>query len=247
MMKEQKTHFGFREVDLADKHKLVGNVFSSVASRYDLMNDLMSFGLHRIWKWVATMACGVRPNMRVLDLAGGTADMAIRIKPLLGRQGTLTVADINQAMLLEGQNRMFNLGYADVPFVCCDAENLPFPDHSFDCVVIAFGLRNVSSKQAALDSMLRVLKPAGRLVVLEFSEPHTWLRRCYRWYSFNVIPKLGDCVADDEESYRYLVESIRVHPNQQALREMIVKTGFARCEVYNLSAGIVAIHRAYKP
>ena len=246
-MKEQKTHFGFREVNVADKRKLVGNVFSSVASRYDLMNDLMSFGLHRIWKWVATMACGIRPGMHILDLAGGTADMAMRIKPLLDDRGSLTVADINHAMLLEGQDRLFNRGYTNVSFVHCDAESLPFPNHAFDCVVIAFGLRNMSSKQAALDSVLRVLKPAGRLVVLEFSKPHAWLQRCYHWYSFNMIPKLGDCVASDEGSYRYLVESIRVHPNQQALREMIVQTGFVQCEVYNLSGGIVAIHRAYKP
>ena len=246
-MADSKTHFGFREVNRADKRKLVDEVFSSVASRYDLMNDLMSLGLHRLWKWIATAACGVRPNMHVLDLAGGTADMAMRIKPFMQAKGLLTVADINHAMLLEGQNRLFDLGYADVPFVRCDAENLPFPDHSFDCVIVAFGLRNMSSKQAALDSILRVLKPAGRLVVLEFSEPYAWLRRLYEWYSFNVIPKLGERVTGDEDSYRYLVESIRVHPNQQALREMITQSGFECCEVYNLSGGIVAIHRAYKP
>ena len=246
-MGDSKTHFGYRKVNIADKRKLVDEVFSSVASRYDLMNDLMSWGLHRIWKWIATAACGIGPNMRVLDLAGGTADMAIRIKPFMQAKGLLTVADINHAMLLEGQDRLLNLGYADVPFVRCDAENLPFSDHSFDCVVVAFGLRNMSSKQTALHSILRVLKPAGRLVVLEFSEPHTWLKRLYHWYSFNVIPKLGDYVTGDEGSYRYLVESIRVHPNQQELREMISQSGFACCEVYNLSGGIVAIHRAYKP
>ena len=245
-MKEQKTHFGFREVNVGEKGKLVDQVFSSVATRYDLMNDLMSLGLHRIWKRVATMACGLRPNMQVLDLAGGTADMAIRIKPLLGR-GLLTVADINAAMLAEGQNRLFNLGYSDVPFVRCDAQHLPFADDSFDCVVMAFGLRNVSSKAAALSSILRVLKPAGRLVVLEFSKPHPWLRRGYRWYSFNIIPKLGHYVTNDEASYRYLVESIRVHPDQQTLREMMLQSGFERCEVYNLCGGIVAVHRAYKP
>ncbi len=246
-MGDSKTHFGFREVNRADKRKLVDEVFSSVANRYDLMNDLMSLGLHRLWKWIATAACGIRPNMRVLDLAGGTADMAIRIKPFMQAKGLLTVADINHAMLLEGQNRLWDLGYADVPFVRCDAENLPFPDHSFDCVVVAFGLRNMSSKHTALRSILRALKPAGRLVVLEFSEPHAWLRRLYHWYSFNVIPKLGDCVTGDEGSYRYLVESIRVHPNQQTLREMIIQSGFTNCEIYNLSGGIVAIHRAYKP
>ena len=246
-MKEQKTHFGFREVNVSEKGKLVDQVFSSVASRYDLMNDLMSFGLHRIWKRVATMACGLRPNMKVLDLAGGTADMAIRIRPLLGDGGSLMVADINYAMLLEGQSRLFDLGYSDIPFIRCDAQNLPFADDSFDCVVIAFGLRNVSSKAAALGSILRVLKSAGRLVVLEFSKPHAWLQRYYRWYSFNIIPKLGAYAANDEASYRYLVESIRVHPHQQALREMIVQAGFGRCEVYNLSGGIVAVHRAYKP
>lgn len=246
-MKEQKTRFGFREVSLSEKGKLVNNVFSSVAGRYDLMNDLMSFGLHRIWKWIATTACGLRPDMQVLDLAGGTADMAVRVKTLLGNSGSLTVADINRAMLLEGQSRLFNLGYTDVPFVRCDAQCLPFADDSFDCVVMAFGLRNVSSKADALSSILRVLKPAGRLVVLEFSKPHTWLRRGYRWYSFNVIPKLGKYVADDEASYRYLVESISTHPHQQALRGMILQSGFANCEVYNLFGGIVAIHRAYKP
>ena len=246
-MRDSKTHFGFRKVNLADKPKLVDEVFSSVANRYDLMNDLMSLGLHRLWKWIAATACGIRPDMRVLDLAGGTADMAIRIKPFMQAQGLLTVADINRAMLSEGQDRLFDLGYADVPFVRCDAENLPFPDHTFDCIVVAFGLRNMSSKQNALRSMLRVLKPAGRLVVLEFSEPHRGLRRLYHWYSFNMIPKLGDCVTRDEGSYRYLVESIRVHPNRQALREMIIESGFVRCEIYNLSGGIVAIHRAYKP
>jgi len=182
-----------------------------------------------------------------LDLAGGTADMAIRIKHFMQAQGLLTVADINHAMLLEGQDRLFDLGYADVPFVRCDAENLPFSDHTFDCVVVAFGLRNMRSKHSALCSILRVLKPAGRLVVLEFSEAHQWLRRPYHWYSFNMIPRLGNCVTGDEGSYRYLVESIRIHPNQQALREMIIQSGFARCEIYNLSGGIVAIHRAYKP
>ena len=245
-MKTQKTHFGFRQVDRSEKNKLVNNVFSSVASRYDLMNDLMSLGLHRIWKQIAVMACGTRPNMHILDLAGGSADLAIRIKPLLKDSGLLTVADINATMLTEGQRRLYDLGYTDVPCIRCDAENLPFADDSFDCVVIAFGLRNMSSKQATLSSMLRVLKPAGRLVVLEFSKPHAWLKRCYQWYSFNVIPKLGEYVTSDKESYRYLVESIRVHPDQKALRTMIMQAGFGRCEVYNLSGGIVAIHRAYK-
>ena len=245
-MNTKKTHFGFRKVDVNEKVKLVDNVFSSVASRYDLMNDLMSLGLHRIWKQFAVMACGVRANMQVLDLAGGTADMAVRIKPLLKDGGLLTVADINDAMLAEGQRRLYDLGYADVPFIRCDAESLPFADNTFDCVVVAFGLRNMASKQAALGSILRVLKPAGRLVVLEFSKPHAWLRRFYQWYSFNVIPKLGAYVVGDEESYRYLVESIRIHPDQTTLGAMIGEIGFRQCEVYNLSAGIVAIHRAYK-
>ena len=246
-MKQQKTHFGFRTVDFNEKSALVNNVFSSVANRYDLMNDLMSFGIHRIWKRIATMACGLRPGMHVLDLAGGTADMAIRIKPLLGDGGLLTVADINNAMLVEGQRRLCDLGYVDIPSIQCDAQSLPFADNVFDCVVIAFGLRNMSSKQAALSAVLRVLKPAGRLVVLEFSKPHAWLKQGYQWYSFNVIPKLGKYVTSDEGSYRYLVESIRVHPDQGTLRKMITQAGFECCEIYNLCGGIVAIHRAYKP
>jgi len=246
-MQAPKTHFGFRRVDRAEKSQLVGDVFDSVAEHYDLMNDLMSFGLHRVWKRVAVMACGLRPSLQVLDLAGGSGDMAVRIRPLLGADGSVTVADINAAMLSKGQKRLYDAGYADVPMVRCDAECLPFASNCFDCVVIAFGLRNVSSMAAALEAILRVLKPGGRLVVLEFSQAQPCLQACYQWYSFNVIPKLGKYVAKDEASYRYLVESICMHPNQNALAEMIAQAGFGRSEVYNLCGGVVAIHRAYKP
>ena len=244
---EQTTQFGYRTVSHSEKTKLVDQVFSSVANRYDLMNDLMSGGLHRLWKIIAVAACGVRPGMRVLDVAGGTGDMAMRIAPLLSKQGELVLADMNRSMLMQSQSRMYDAGYAGAHFVQCDAEHLPFKDNYFDCAVIAFGLRNVTHPQAALKSILSVLKPAARLVILEFSQPHACLRRLYDWYSFNIIPKLGRCVTKDEESYRYLVESIRLHPDQRTLCEQVQQAGFVRCEFFNLSGGIVAIHRAYKP
>ena len=250
MMEEQTEHttqFGYRTVNRSEKTKLVDQVFSSVASRYDLMNDLMSGGLHRLWKAIAIAACGVRPGMRVLDVAGGTGDMALRIFPLLSKQGELVLADMNQSMLIESQSRMHDAGYAGAHYVRCNAEHLPFKNNYFDCAVIAFGLRNITHKQAALKSILSVLKPAARLVILEFSQPHACLSRLYDWYSFNIIPKLGRYVAKDEESYRYLVESIRLHPDQGALRAQVHQAGFVRCEFFNLSGGIVAIHRAYKP
>lgn len=246
-MNKKTTHFGYREVSPSEKSKLVENVFSSVAGHYDLMNDLMSWGIHRLWKTIATAACGLGRGMRVLDVAGGTGDMAIRMRPILGKEGQLVLTDINQSMLVKGQNRMHDEGYVGSHYVRCDAEHLPFKNDYFDCAVIAFGLRNITQKQTALESILAVLKPAGRLVILEFSKPHSYLGRLYDWYSFNIIPKLGRYVAKDESSYRYLVESIRMHPDQCALRDMITAAGFERCEFFNLSGGIVAIHRAYKP
>jgi demethylmenaquinone methyltransferase/2-methoxy-6-polyprenyl-1,4-benzoquinol methylase len=244
-MADDKTHFGFEEVSPEDKAQRVRGVFDSVAGRYDLMNDIMSLGLHRVWKRFTVNATGVRPGMRVLDLAGGTGDLARLFSERTSPGGTVVLTDINGAMLALGRDRMVDEGRL-VPAVQCDAEKLPFAGGIFDCVSIAFGLRNVTHKEAALAEMLRVLKPGGVAAVLEFSRVAAPLAPAYDWYSFNVLPRLGRLVAGDDSSYRYLAESIRMHPDQEALRRMMEQAGFDRVKVHNLMAGVVALHLGYK-
>jgi demethylmenaquinone methyltransferase / 2-methoxy-6-polyprenyl-1,4-benzoquinol methylase len=236
-----KTHFGFQEVSPEEKARRVRGVFDSVAGKYDLMNDLMSAGLHRLWKRFAVNATRVRAGMRVLDLAGGTGDLARLFADRVGATGEVVLTDINGAMLAAGRDKLLNAGVA-LPAVQCDAEKLPFPTASFDCVGIAFGLRNVTRKEAALAEMRRVLKPGGVAAVLEFSRVWEPLAPAYDWYSFNVIPRIGKLVAGDDASYRYLAESIRVHPDQAALKAMMEAAGFDAVDVHNLAAGVVALH-----
>jgi demethylmenaquinone methyltransferase/2-methoxy-6-polyprenyl-1,4-benzoquinol methylase len=245
---KQHTHFGYRTVDPREKAGLVRGVFDSVASNYDLMNDLMSLGIHRLWKRFAVDLAGVRPGQQVLDLASGTGDLVDRFADLVGPQGLVLMTDINAAMLGVGRDRMVNRGHAgNLAYVQADAEALPFADDSLDLVTIAFGLRNVTDKEKALRAMYRVLRPGGRALVLEFSRPVSKpLRKLYDLYSFRVLPKLGDLIAKDAESYRYLAESIRMHPNQETLRAMMEDAGFERCDVHNLTGGIVAAHRGFK-
>ena len=245
-MERKTTHFGYRTVGLAEKGRLVSGVFDSVARRYDLMNDLMSFGAHRAWKRFAAAVAGVRPGQRVLDLAGGTGDVALRVRKRLDGRGELVVADVNWAMLRRARARLLDAGVAAPGCVRCDAENLPFADDRFDCVLMAFGLRNVTRKDAAMASVHRVLKPGGRFVVLDFSKPSPALRAAYDWYSFRVIPTLGRVVAGDEDSYRYLVESIRRHPDQRELGARLARAGFVGCRCFNLTGGVAAVHRAFK-
>lgn len=242
------TDFGYREVDRNEKAGLVGAVFDSVASRYDLMNDLMSGGIHRLWKRFTIELSAVRPGHTVLDIAGGTGDLAARFADLVGDEGTVVLADINESMLQVGRDKLLDTGRLDgIGFVQADAQHLPFPDDCFDCVTIAFGLRNVTDKELALASMLRVIKPGGRLLVLEFSKPRSdLLGRLYDAYSFNVLPRLGRLVAGDADSYRYLAESIRVHPDQETLVEMMEDAGFSQCEYYDMTGGIVALHKGIK-
>ena len=239
-----KTHFGYEQVAPDDKARRVRGVFDSVAGKYDLMNDLMSGGLHRLWKRFAVEATGVRAGMRVLDLAGGTGDLARLYADRVGAPGQVVLTDVNHAMLVAGRDKLLNAGSA-LPAVQCDAEQLPFESRAFDCVSIAFGLRNVTRKDTALAEMRRVLKPGGVAVVLEFSRVWAPLAPAYDWYSFNVIPRLGKLVAGDEASYRYLAESIRMHPDQETLRTMMRDAGFDRVEVHNLAAGVVALHLGY--
>jgi demethylmenaquinone methyltransferase/2-methoxy-6-polyprenyl-1,4-benzoquinol methylase len=248
MTDSEKTDFGYREVNREDKVGLVGGVFDSVASRYDLMNDLMSGGIHRVWKRFTIELSGIRPGHRVLDIAGGTGDLASKFADLVGEQGEVVLADINASMLQVGREKLTNRGYlGGIEYVQANAETLPFPDNHFDVVSIAFGLRNVTDKDRALRSMLRVLKPGGRLLVLEFSKPRSeLLSRAYDRYSFGVLPVLGRLVAGDGDSYRYLAESIRMHPDQETLKDMMNEAGFTRCEFYNMTGGIVAVHRGFK-
>jgi demethylmenaquinone methyltransferase / 2-methoxy-6-polyprenyl-1,4-benzoquinol methylase len=243
---EQRTQFGFAEVTPEEKARRVRGVFDSVASRYDLMNDLMSGGLHRLWKRFTINVAGVRPGARVLDLAGGTGDLARLFAARVGPTGTVVHTDINGAMLAEGRDKMLNAGLA-LPTVQCNAESLPFPDRSFDVVSIAFGLRNVTRKEVALAEMRRVLKHGGAALVLEFSRVAAPRAPAYDWYSFNVLPRLGRLFAKDEASYRYLAESIRVHPDQETLKQMMEHAGFDAVDYHNLTAGVVALHvgRAY--
>ena len=235
------THFGFEEVSTEEKRRRVRGVFDSVASKYDLMNDLMSAGLHRWWKRYAVAAAAVRPGMRVLDIAGGTGDLARLFAERVGPTGLVLLTDINGAMLASGRDKLIDRGIA-VPVVQCDAEKLPFPSRSIDCVSIAFGLRNVTRKETALREMARVLRPGGVAAVLEFSRVWGPLAPAYDWYSFNVLPRLGKLVAGDDASYRYLAESIRMHPDQDALKSMMEQAGFDEVEVSNLAAGVVALH-----
>ncbi len=245
---ESTTHFGFRDVPVGDKQKLVGQVFTSVARSYDLMNDLMSFGVHRLWKRHFVAVSGVRSGDRVLDLAGGTGDIAALLKPVVGDEGEVVIGDINAAMLGVGRDRMTDRGLVSgLRWAQLNAEVLPFPDHSFDAVTMAFGLRNVTDKDKALADICRVLKPGGRLLVLEFSKVRNeTFGKLYDFHSFKILPKLGQLFAGDADSYQYLAESIRKHPDQQALKGMMETAGFGRVEVRNLTGGIVAIHRAYK-
>jgi len=242
------THFGFRDVPVGDKQKLVGEVFSSVAGKYDLMNDAMSLGIHRVWKRYFVATAQVRKGDRVLDLAGGTGDIAALLKERVGADGELVLGDINGEMLRVGRDRMTDRGVVrGFEYVQCNAQALPFPDASFDLVTIAFGLRNVTDKDAALAEMLRVLKVGGQARVLEFSEvTAAWFKPLYDFHSFNILPRLGKLFAGDADSYQYLAESIRKHPAQDALKAMMETAGFARCDYKNLSAGIVAIHTGYK-
>jgi len=249
MQKNDTTDFGFEEVPSADKQRRVGEVFTSVAQKYDVMNDLMSFGIHRLWKRFTLEMCALRPGFRVLDLAGGTGDLALAQARRVGENGQVVLADINAEMLQRGRDRCIDGGLLGrVAAVQCNAEILPFADNYFDCITVAFGLRNVTDKGKALASMQRVLKPGGRLCVLEFSKPiYEPLRKIYDLYSFQLLPRMGEWVAGDRDSYRYLAESIRMHPDQETLRRLILdEGGFDEAEVHNLSGGIVALHRAFK-
>ena len=242
------THFGFREVSEESKSGLVADVFHSVARRYDLMNDIMSLGLHRLWKQFAFEQSGARRGAQVVDVAGGSGDMTARFAPRVGATGRVILTDINESMLQVGRERLADRGISgNVEFVQADAEALPFPDDAFDCACIAFGLRNVTRIDRALVSMRRVLRPGACALVLEFSRPvMPGLSRLYDAYSFNVLPRLGRVVANDEASYRYLVESIRRHPDQETLKDMMQQAGFERVHYFNLSGGIVALHKGYK-
>jgi demethylmenaquinone methyltransferase / 2-methoxy-6-polyprenyl-1,4-benzoquinol methylase len=247
-MSEETTHFGYREVPEKEKAKLVGRVFTSVAAKYDVMNDLMSFGAHRLWKRFFVATSGVREGDVVLDLAGGTGDIAALLLPRVGAKGAVVVGDINAEMLQVGRNRMLDRGNVrGLDYAQLDAESLPFPDRSFDCVTMAFGLRNVTHQNRALAEIHRVLKVGGRALILEFSRVRAEiLKPLYDFHSFEVLPRLGRLIADDEASYRYLAESIRKHPDQETLKAMMETAGFVRVDVRNLTAGIVAIHRGYR-
>lgn len=246
---KDSTHFGYQRVKKDEKAGLVANVFHSVAAKYDLMNDLMSGGVHRIWKRFTIELSGVRPGQKVLDIAGGTGDLAAKFAKLVGDEGQVILSDINDSMLKVGRDKLTDQGIChNIGYVQADAQYLPFADNFFDCITIAFGLRNVTDKDLALRSMLRILKPGGRLLVLEFSKPsNELLNRAYDSYSFNVIPRIGKMVTGDEDSYRYLAESIRMHPDQETLKTMMEDAGFSRCEYYNMTGGIVAVHKGIKP
>ncbi len=241
------THFGFSSVATGEKASMVKGVFDSVAGKYDLMNDLMSMGIHRYWTRYTLNLTNLKPGMAALDVAGGTGDLAIGMARQVGSEGRVVLTDINAAMLEKGQERVEDAGLiGNVEYKLADAQDLPFEDNAFDCVTIAFGLRNVTDKPKALTDMLRVLKPGGQLLILEFSHPSQPLKTAYDAYSFNVLPRLGQLVAGDADSYRYLAESIRMHPDQETLVQMMETAGFERCRYYNLTGGIVAVHRGYK-
>ncbi len=239
------THFGFETVPESDKARRVRGVFDSVAPKYDIMNDLMSMGLHRAWKAYTVMVANLQPGQRVLDIAGGTGDLALAFAKRVGDTGQVVHTDINHAMLSTGRNRLLDAG-VNLPTVVCDAEQLPFADGHFDLVSVAFGLRNMTHKDRALSEMNRVLKPGGKLLVLEFSKVAKPLEKAYDWYSFKVLPALGKLVANDESSYRYLAESIRMHPGQQELKAMMQQCGFGHVDCHNLTGGVVALHAGIK-
>lgn len=245
---QKTTDFGFRTVARDEKQAMVADVFHSVAAKYDVMNDLMSFGIHRIWKRFTIDCSGVRRGQRVLDLAGGTGDLAAKFSGMVGEQGLVVLADINDSMLKVGRDKLRDRGIVgNISYVQANAEALPFPDNYFDCITIAFGLRNVTEKDKALRSMFRILKPGGRLLVLEFSKPRLApLNKAYDAYSFHVLPKIGALVVKDPDSYRYLAESIRMHPDQETLKDMMVNAGFDNVTYFNLTGRIVALHRGFK-
>ena len=243
----KQTSFGFRQINEKDKADLVGDVFDSVAPNYDLMNDLMSFGIHRLWKKIAVETSGLREDFIVLDLAGGTGDMVKLMRSKISNKGSIILSDINWAMLKEGRNRLIDEGVEDVQIAQIDAQYLPFKDNTFDLITIAFGLRNVTDKKAALESILSSLKPGGKLMILEFSRPtNEFFRELYDIFSFEVIPKIGEFVAQSEDSYRYLAESIRMHPTQEELRDLMESAGFSNCNFDDLTNGVVAIHSGKK-
>lgn len=246
---DETTHFGYQTVKKAEKEAKVAEVFTSVATKYDIMNDLMSFGIHRLWKRYAIKLSGVRTGQQVLDIAGGTGDLAKVFSREVGRAGKVVLSDINAAMLDVGRTRLINAGCNNVDFVLANAETLePFADNSFDLVTISFGLRNVTDKDKALSAMYRVLKPGGRLLILEFSKPvFEPLSKAYDLYSFTALPLMGKLVANDADSYQYLAESIRMHPDQATLKRMMETAGFTNCDYHNLTGGIVAVHRGFKP
>lgn len=239
------THFGFKTVDESAKAQHVRGVFDSVAAKYDIMNDLMSAGLHRVWKAYTVQVANLKPGDQVLDIAGGTGDLALAFSKKVGATGRVVHTDINEAMLSTGRDRLLNLGVI-LPTLVCDAEKLPFPDGHFDVVSVAFGLRNMTHKDQALTEMCRVLKPGGKLLVLEFSKVAKPLQKLYDWYSFNVLPPMGKLVAGDDSSYRYLAESIRMHPDQETLKTLMKNGGFGHVDFHNLSAGVVALHVGIK-
>ncbi|MPS49625.1 bifunctional demethylmenaquinone methyltransferase/2-methoxy-6-polyprenyl-1,4-benzoquinol methylase UbiE [Methylobacillus sp.] len=245
MSDNTKTHFGFQTVDEREKARKVGEVFHSVARKYDLMNDVMSAGLHRAWKRFTVEVSGVRPGDRVLDVAGGSGDLSRLFSNKVGQSGQVILTDINASMLAVGRDRLIDDGKA-VPALQCDAEKLPFPDEHFDCVIVAFGLRNMTHKDKALAEMQRVLKPGGRLLVLEFSQVWKPLAPIYDAYSFKLLPLMGKLLANDADSYRYLAESIRMHPDQETLKQMMLDAGLSKVDYYNLAAGVVALHKGWK-
>jgi demethylmenaquinone methyltransferase/2-methoxy-6-polyprenyl-1,4-benzoquinol methylase len=244
---DKSTHFGYKTVPADDKADMVRGVFDSVASRYDVMNDLMSAGLHRVWKRYTINQAAVKPGHVVLDLAGGTGDLAREFARKVGKNGHVVLADINAAMLEQGRRRLIDAGVSgNVTIAQVDAQDLPFESGTFDCITMAFGLRNVTDKDAALASMFRVLKPGGKAMILEFSEPNKAIKPAYDLYSFKVLPALGKLITNDPDSYQYLAESIRVHPDQETLKTMLETAGFERCRYHNLAAGIVALHIGYR-
>ncbi|WP_339641735.1 bifunctional demethylmenaquinone methyltransferase/2-methoxy-6-polyprenyl-1,4-benzoquinol methylase UbiE [uncultured Porticoccus sp.] len=249
MTDNKTTHFGFKTVPVQEKAGHVADVFHSVAGKYDLMNDLMSGGIHRLWKRYTIELSGVRSGQRVLDIAGGTGDLTVKFSRLVGPTGEVVLADINDSMLKVGRDKLTDRGAGgNVRYAQADAQYLPFPDNTFDCITIAFGLRNVTDKDLALQSMLRVLKPGGRLLVLEFSTPTSGLLgKVYDFYSFNLLPRIGQLVAHDGDSYQYLAESIRMHPDQETLKTMMADAGFVNLDYHNMTGGIVALHRGFKP
>lgn len=248
MSEQETTHFGYQTVDKSEKVEKVADVFHSVAAKYDIMNDLMSGGIHRLWKKLTIEASCARKGHRILDIAGGTGDLAAKFSRIVGNEGLVILADINNSMLNVGRDKLTDKGIvSNIDYVQANAECLPFPDNHFDCITIAFGLRNVTDKDAALRSMYRILKPGGRLLVLEFSKPsNPLLEKVYDTYSFKLLPKMGQLVANDSESYQYLAESIRMHPDQETLKNMMDNAGFEQTSYYNMTGGIVALHKGLK-